>query len=198
MYANVYDLTQLDISKIAPHTKFALDTNILLWMHYSRCGTTGYQIATYPQFISDLLSENMSLITTSCNISELLYRVEKSEYDIFKLSNRNVTFKDFRKILLERQNVKDELETILLQLESMYTIHECNIDFSLLNSFVNDFTNHRCDNYDYSILTFLKEHNIENIISDDSDFITYPGINVFTANQRTLREAALNGSLCTL
>ena len=198
MLANVYDLKNIDITKIPEHTKFAIDTNVLYWMHYSRCNTTGYQIMHYPQFISDLMERHAVFVTTACNVSELLHLVEKKEYDIFKVTNRTISIKDFRKVRKERENVKQELETIIMQIESMYSIHDFELDFSLISKFVHDFDNHRCDNNDYSILTYLKNAGITNIISDDSDFITYAGMNVYTANNNIINEAITNDVLCVV
>lgn len=195
MLANVYDLRKIDVNKIPEHTKFAIDTNVLYWMHYSRCSTTGYQIVNYPQFISDLMSRHASFVTTSCNISELLSLVERKEYEIYRASNVVKNIKEFRKIKSERINVQQELEIIMMQIESMYSIQDFNLDFSLLSKFVDDFTNNRCDTNDYSILTYLKDAGVNNVISDDGDFITYSGINVYTANENIINEAMNNSVL---
>ena len=196
--ANVYDLRSIDTNIIPEHTKFAIDTNVLYWMHYSRCNTTGYQIMYYPQFISDLMERQISFVTTACNVSELLHLVEKKEYDIFKASNSVRNIKEFRKNKSERINVQKELEIIMMQIESMYSVQDFELDFSLLSKFVHNFDSHRCDNNDYSILTYLKDAGINNVITDDCDFITYAGINVYTANENIINEAKRKNILCVV
>lgn len=36
MTANVIDINQVDVSKIAKDEVFAIDTNVLIWTHYSK------------------------------------------------------------------------------------------------------------------------------------------------------------------
>lgn len=36
MTANVIDINQVDVSKIAKDEIFAIDTNVLIWTHYSK------------------------------------------------------------------------------------------------------------------------------------------------------------------
>lgn len=40
MTANVIDINQVDVSKIAKDEVFAIDTNVLIWTHYSKASNT--------------------------------------------------------------------------------------------------------------------------------------------------------------
>ncbi|WP_300304670.1 hypothetical protein [Anaerosolibacter sp.] len=196
--ANVYDIRKLDVSTIKDDV-FAIDTNVLYWMHYSRCNETfdGYQLEAYPDFLEDLLNNENRLVTTIYNITELLYIIERNEYDIYCIQNGKIKRKEFRNILSERIKVKNELNTVLSQINSIYKIKNFNIEVLGLNDFVDNLDSHKCDDFDYLILKYLSQNDISKIITDDSDYITMENICVYTANNKAIHEAANTGKLVT-
>lgn len=199
--ANVYDISKLTESDINIDESFAVDTNVLFWMHYSRAsyGAREYQLTEYPRLISMLSDLDVECLTTVYNISELLHIIERTEFTIYKdTNNRSLGIKKFRNIIEERMKVKDELSSVYMQLEDFYRFVTFPLDSGVSNEFISQLLEHTCDNFDFSILTYLDEMNIKNVITDDIDFITYKkGINVFTANKTAIRLAKEHNLLMT-
>jgi predicted nucleic acid-binding protein len=59
------------------------------------------------------------------------------------------------------------------------------------------FENEKVDGYDLFILETLTRHGLIQIITDDGDFATIAGIQVFTANRNVLKSAHAQGKLLT-
>lgn len=190
--ANVIDIRHINTNLIDKKNIFALDTNILYWMHYSRSSlarNVGYQLTTYPNFISDLLMNGNKLVTTIYNITELIYIIERNEFDIYRLANSTISKKGFRDVLPARIGVKNELETVMLQIKEIYEVMEFNIDILGIDDFMSDFSNHNCDDFDYLIIKNLLKNGISSIISDDSDLVTMENLMLFTANENIVNKA---------
>lgn len=186
--ANVIDIRGIDISSINPDEVFAIDTNALLWTHYSQASNPclnkhPYQVIEYPNFINRLLQNGNKLVTTALNITELFGVVERNEYKIYKAVNsQNISIKDFRKLSAERNKYKSEIDTMILEIKSSYDnqIEIVEVDENLLSSFQNNICNNICDVFDYAVIEYLKKQNVINYISDDKDFLSIAGISLYT------------------
>ena len=196
--SKVYNINNFNINDVDKGAVIALDTNILYWMHYSRCAMGGdppHQILIYPDVIENLISNEVKLVTTIYNVTELINIIERHENEIYNLTHKKTNLKDFRKIKNERENVQAELEAVLGQIKSLYEVFEYKIEVIGVNSFIENFNNHSCDNFDYSIINYLKGKNINSIISDDKDFISIDGIVLYTANRYSIKKAKENKQL---
>lgn len=191
MNSQIYDIDTQDISQIDKNLIFALDTNILYWTHYSQASNPNlkahpYQVSKYPNFVEKLLENGNTLVTTSFNITELIHIVENSEFQIYKACNRTkIKKKDFRKMDNERKKYKREIETIFLEIYSAYedNIRLINITKDDLLNFNKSITNNHCDVFDYLVIEYLKKMDINNFITDDRDFQSIDGINIFYAQE---------------
>ena len=190
--AKIYDLNKFNIKDIDKNSVIALDTNVLYWMHYTRCSMgkqIPHQTAIYPNIIEELLENDIKLVTTIYNITELLYIIERHEWEIYKINNNNIGIKDFRELANERINLKNELITVTEQIKLAYEVIEYPIQILGLDEFVNNLETHGCDNFDYLILKYLKESNITKVLADDRDYITIDGITLYTANKKSVNKA---------
>ncbi len=187
-----------DINTFVPvdnNKVFFLDTNVLYWYAYPRYGTTHqgtkYQAQPYYDFVDKLVASGNPLYTSVYNISELLNVIEKNEYDIFNTANPELHYskKDFRKNASERGKVKKILSTTLDNVKNICSIVEHDFQQECLDEFVEKYEEHRCDPFDYIILSNCQKESKVNIISDDGDFSTITKINLFTANEIILNEA---------
>lgn len=189
MASNTIDIDTVNISSIDPKELFALDTNILYWTHYSQASVPvlralPYQVKKYPNFIEALLDNGNVLVTTVLNVSELSHVVENSEWRIYKAVNGvNIKKKEFRKLTKERLHYQNEMETIMLQLIETYgkQIKVIEITETDVAGYVNNIRNNACDIFDFIIISKLKGLGIVNYITDDRDFLTIDGINVYIA-----------------
>ncbi len=187
--ANIIDIRNVDIGTIDQEKIFAIDTNALIWTHYSKASDPNlnkhpYQVIEYPNFISKLLQNGNKILTTTLNISELCGVVEKNEYRLYKAINgqANLKFKDFRNIAVERTNYKTELDTMIMEIKAAYNdqIEIVEIDENIISNFQSDICSNRCDVFDYAVIKYLKGIGVTDYISDDKDFETIDGINLYT------------------
>lgn len=186
----ICDIDNVDINSIDKSEIFALDTNILYWTHYSQASDPNlkalpYQVTKYPNFISDLLDNGNTLVTTVLNISELVHVVENSELKIYNTINGcRVKKKDYRKLDSERLHFKSEMNTIMLQLKETYgdQIRIVEITDETVGQYIDNIDNNSCDIFDYIVINKLKEEGVVNFITDDKDFLTVDNINLYTTS----------------
>lgn len=116
--------------------------------------------------------------------------MEKNEFAIFLATNPNCHYtpKDYRKDSVERKKLQNILHTTLNNATAICKILDFNFTNSKLKNFTNTFSAHRCDPFDYVILDNCVSTNHTNIISDDNDFTTFSGINLYTANVLSLAD----------
>ena len=175
------------------NTEFFIDTNVLYWYSYSKYelfnDPVKRQAQPYLDFLESLIENDNLIFTSIYNLSELLHIIEKHEFEIFQETNtgKRLNIKDFRKIT-SREGVKSELLTALENTKDLCSIMEYPFYLSDLEEFINTSDTHRCDNYDYIIIKNCIEQGKLNVISDDSDFVSMPGINLYTANRKALRK----------
>lgn len=170
---------------------FFLDTNVLYWYTYPRFSLPGHlnpSAQIYYDFIDSLTSAGNPLKTSVYNLTELLNVVEKNEYDIYCKLHPDLPLsrKDFRRMAGERQKVSQMIKTTMNNALNICSITDFNFTSETLKSFSDEFTNHRCDVFDYAILKNCISTKDINIISDDGDFSSMPGINLYTANENIL------------
>ena len=193
MAANIIDINKVDIATIDKKEVFAIDTNVLIWTHYSKASNPSlrlntYQVNDYPNFIDKLLSNGNKIVTTYLNLSELCGVVERNEYRIYKALHgmgNNFKIKDFRDVSEARNDYKVELKNMLLEINATY---DSNIDIvevndKVIKNFSEGIDDHKCDVFDYAIIQYLKSINIYNYISDDKDYSTIDGINLYRSLQ---------------
>lgn len=187
--SNEYNIDALDVSKIDTKEIFALDTNILYWTHYSKASNPNlrvhpYQVTKYPNFVEKLLENGNKLITTIFNVTELMHVVESSEFQIYKATNNvRIGKKVFRKMEIEREKYKNEIETIIMQINESYDgqIELIQLTENDIANFVSNISNNSCDIFDYLVVEYLKSKGVKNFITDDKDFKTIEDINVYFA-----------------
>ena len=180
-------------SSINNNKAFFLDTNVLYWYVYPRCGIQSdsrlkIQATPYYDFVDKLVADGNPLFTSIYNITEMLHVIEKREYDLFKLGHPEAewSIKDIRRMPKEREALKRNLCTAMSNVNNICNVMDFNFTYSILNQFVLDLEKHQCDTVDYAKLkNCIKEQQL-NVISDDSDFTTMHKINLFTANATAL------------
>lgn len=192
MAANIIGIKNIDINEISKKDIFAVDTNVLVWTHYSKASDANlrvhpYQVTDYPNFIARLLNNGNKLVATCLNLSELCIVIERNEYRIFKALNglgRSYGIKDFRKNISARANYKYELEYMLTEIKETYgnDMEIVKVDSTIIKEFTDDIIHNNCDVFDYAIIQHLKKMGIKNYISDDKDFSTVDGINLYCSS----------------
>lgn len=190
--ANIIDIRNVKKEDIPQDEVFAVDTNALIWTHYSKASSPHinkhpYQVIEYPNFISKLMSNGNKIVTTTLNITELCNVTEHNEYRIYKAINKksSLSFKDFRKIQTERINYKNEIDTIIMEIKAAYDnqIEIINVSAEIIENYRKELCQNSCDVFDFIAIEHLKKLGIHNYITDDKDFATVSDINLYTTSE---------------
>ena len=176
-------------------TRFCLDTNVLYWYTYPRYmeqehAGTMHRAQYYYDFVDRLVANGNPLFTTRYNITELINIIEKHEYDIFCALNRDADYskKDFRRMEDQREGLKRVLKTTLSNVNNICNTLDFSFNKEIMDNYIDTLTEHRCDVFDFAILSYCKENNFLNIITDDNDFTSIDGIKIYTANEVSLNQ----------
>ena len=190
--AKVLDIRNVKKEDIPQDEVFAVDTNALIWTHYSKASSPHinkhpYQVIEYPNFISKLMSNGNKIVTTTLNITELCNVTEHNEYRIYKAINKisSLSFKDFRKIQTERMHYKNEIDTMIMEIKAAYDnqIEIINVSDEIIENYKKELCQNNCDVFDFIAIEHLKKLGIHNYITDDKDFTTVSDINLYTTSE---------------
>jgi len=190
----------IDISSDIPRwsDKFLVDSNVWYWLTYSQAshGVEPWRqplISTYPKYVNEALAAGSKLFYCGLSLAELAHLIEKTEHDIF---NATLKPKDFRHNYPQaRSNVLAEVQASWGQVKSLAKSLRFKIDQKTSNSALVRFQQVSIDGYDLFLLEAMFRQKMLNILTDDGDFATVPGIQVFTANRNVINAARNQGKL---
>lgn len=190
----------VDIRKDSPKSEdvFMVDTNVWYWMTYSKASRTAwpYQISHYPAYIGKALASKSQLCKCGLSLEELSHRIEKTEYDIFARTQSKLRPKEYRhNYPAERLNVVTEIQAAWGQVKSMAKAIDVTIDTNSTDRALTRMASEPLDGYDLFILEAISQAGIVNVITDDGDYVTVPGIQLFTANKNVIKTARNQGKL---
>ncbi|MUG99808.1 PIN domain-containing protein [Scytonema sp. UIC 10036] len=182
----------IDIGSDCPQTGdiFFVDTNVWYWLTYPPASSslTAYQ-SVYSNYITDTIEAGATLCCSGLSLAELAHIIEKEEK---KLSSYSfVNNKEYRhNYPSERAKVVSQVQTVWNQVESVYGVQiDLTLDKATVNAAVTRFSTQCLDGYDLFILESMKQESLTKIITDDGDYVTVPGIQMFTANPNVIKEA---------
>lgn len=171
----------------------AIDTNVLLWTFYDKTTfVQSYQKKIYPGFLSGLIeNRNCKVYTTFYNICELFNVIENNEYELYLKHNsleiEVFSKKQYRLITEEREKLKKTFELLYSQISQCMEIKEMLLDENCINFYNENFLEHRYDMFDFLLLKFCKDNNVDGVVTDDSDFSSYKeyvnNVSIITANR---------------
>lgn len=170
---------------------FLVDSNVWFWMTYSKATSPTNQLITYPSYLKQALSIGAQIYYSGLTLAELAHIIEKTEREIFDKVNACTTLpKTYRHDLpAQRLNVVAELQNSWSQVKQLATQLSVTIDDATTDAALMLFQKQCVDGYDLFILESMKMNGITNVITDDADFATVLGIQVFTANKNVLNAA---------
>lgn len=201
-YAVYADVVDIRYDTPRPDDVFLVDTNVWYWLTYTRASQVNNpprrQISDYPTYINKAISVKSKLLRCGLSLAELSHVIEKTEREIFIRSNGDVKTKEYRhNYSSERTNVVTEIKTAWGQIETMSKMLSLNIDESVTNAAMLRLTTQLLDGYDLFILEAISNTGVVKVITDDGDYVTVPGMQVFTANQNVITAAQNRGKLIT-
>jgi len=194
--ATVVDL-RLDTPRVTD--RFYVDTNAWFWTVYSKLrllppSSDNKEKPEYPAYLKQVLSMGGQLHWCGLSLSELAHLIEGTEFKIFKQVNPTSLLtkaKEYRHNLAsERANVVKEIKLVWSTIETMATcIPVAEINAASTTTALQNFEQLPVDGYDLFSIAAVKAAGVTQIISDDGDFCTVPGITLFTANQSAVKAA---------
>ena len=189
----------VDITTDSPRADdvFLVDTNVWYWMTYPNA--TSYvpsQLANYPGYLNKALAADSKIHHSGLSLAELSHLIEKTEREIYERSNGTIRPKEYRHNLSgERSRVASEIKAAWGQVVSLADPLAVTIDEMTATAALNRLQTEKLDGYDLFILESMKNHGIVQVITDDGDFATVTGIQVFTANRNVIASAKDQGKL---
>jgi len=183
--------------------RFLVDTNAWYWLFYSRASQASkapqpYQLSDYPDYIKKTI--NLSdLHCCALIFTELAHLIEKAEREIYvNNSNRDIGAKEFRhNYLNQRGKIVDIINDIWESVINMSTLVDIKLDTPFIRSALSLFPSVCLDGYDLFMAEMMLKAGITQVITDDGDYATVPGLTVFTSNPKTIEVAKLKNKLIT-
>ncbi len=195
--AEVIDITT-DTPK--PGDAFLVDTNVWYWLTYPNATSfIPNRLSDYPFYLNNALGVNSKVHHTGLTLAELSHIIEKTEREIYERSIRSsVKPKEFRHNLTgQRIRVVSEIQAAWGQVTSLAEPLPITIDTPTASAALARLQSEKVDGYDLFILESMKNHGVVQVITDDGDFATVPGIQIFTANRNVIQAAKAQGKFLT-
>jgi predicted nucleic acid-binding protein len=174
--------------------RFFVDTNAWKFFTYTKA-TMPHQAQaerTYATFLSHCVKAGATLFASVLSFSELSSIIERTEWTIYKATtDPTVSLKKFREGTLERQLVVYETDVAWQQVEQLSSMIPINLDAGCLAAARANFANYPLDGYDVYFVEQMRVAGITKIVTDDMDYISVPGLEVYTCNQDCIGRAAL-------
>lgn len=174
--------------------RFLVDTNAWYWLYYPRASQnlSAFQ-APYPDYISRALKAKATLYCSALSFAELAHNIEKTEREIYaNQANRTISTKDFR---YDYANQRRKVVTLITEtwgdVMSVSTLLDTNLDSAFMHSSLTLFPSAGLDGYDLFMAETALKTGTTQIITDDGDYATVPGLIVFTSNRNTIQAARL-------
>lgn len=181
-------------------SKMLVDTNVLYFCYYDRWSQLAnikksvqeYQLREYSTFFKRLLDSKISLFVHRISLFELAHRIETAELQILYCEKNKITslegvdfnLKNIRRSYYSEINeIKMNLATYLHAIQK--TFHLLNFDRKIdlfLFDFLFDWKDSISGAGDAMMVSEAKHAGINSILSDDSDFVSFKDIKLYTAN----------------
>ncbi|MGI0494043.1 hypothetical protein ACN4EG_19850 [Alkalinema pantanalense CENA528] len=189
-----------------PGDRFLVDTNVWYWLTYTRAKLSpkppkSYQTQHYPTYIKAALQAQSQIFWSGLSIAELSSLIERSEWQIFCATHQrrpeDFSLKEYRHGSPQerQQQVIPEIEAAWGLIETSGTCLETLVDQPTTAQTIGNLTIQELDSYDSLMLTTATKTGINQVITDDIDFITASGITVFTANRNAIAAAKAQNQL---
>ncbi|MCX5830577.1 MAG: PIN domain-containing protein [Deltaproteobacteria bacterium] len=190
----------VDIKADSPNSKdvFFVDTNVWYWMTYPNAATGAFpgQLSDYPAFVNRVLAAGAKICHSGLSLAELSHLIEKTGREIYIKTTGDIKTKEYRHNLPgERSRVASDVEAAWGQVKSLSSPLVLTVDEKTTDASLDRFRTEKLDGYDLFILETMKNNGLVKIITDDGDFATVSGIEVFTANRNILLAARAQDKL---
>jgi predicted nucleic acid-binding protein len=186
----------IDIRRDRPsdQDEMLVDTNSWFNLTYTRIKEPK---AEYPDYIKRSMASNAKLYASGLSLAELASAIERSECNLYAAANGiKIDLKTFRHDCeAERKIVVSAVTASWAQVKSIARVIEHRFTEASADAALKCFQSSSVDGYDIVMLDAMERCAIRRVLTDDGDFATVPGIQVFTANPATISAARRAGQL---
>jgi len=195
----------VDIRRDTPRSTdaFLVDTNVWYWRVYPSAGAmpgsaTPAQMTAYSDYLMDSLAAGVIAYRTGLCLAELAHLIEQNERDAYASGVASVTAKEYRHNLpSERARVIREVQDAWARVKLHSQPLPIIMDDPATDAALIRFATQPVDGFDLFLLEAMSSASVSQVLSDDGDFCTVPGVQVFTANLRVVAAARSAGLLVT-
>jgi predicted nucleic acid-binding protein len=189
--------TVIDIrnDKPRPDDNFLIDTNVWLWQTYTRAtiGPHAQRTADYEHYLKDALSTKARLLRCGVSLAELAHVIEDFEWKLHCDTKGQARRKEYRWLDAERTAVATLIEQSWAQVSSMSELIETKMDARFVADCLLRVKSSVIDGYDAVLVESAVTSGIAQIITDDSDYCSVKGLELFTRNPAVLAAARSAG-----
>ena len=185
----------VDINSDTPKAEdvFLVDTNVWYWMTYPNATRLCEE---YPRYVDNALKAKSTIHHSGLSLAELTHLIEKTERDIYCQYVADEQAKEYRhNETSERSRIVSEIQSAWSQVLNLASPIAVAIDAETSNAALKRLETQKVDGYDLFILESMMNSSIVQVITDDGDFSTVPGIQIFTANRNVIKAAQLQKKL---
>lgn len=175
---------------------FLVDTNAWYWLYYTRASLTqngplAHQLNDYPKYLGAAMSAKSTLHCYGLTFSELAHNIEKTEREIYEAQTAgNINPKLFRHDYPNtRRKVVTQITDTWADVLNVSTMLGLDMDSVFMESALSLFPSVGLDGYDLFMAEAALKAKVTQIITDDGDYATVPGLKIFTSNQRVIQAA---------
>ena len=190
----------IDIRSDVPRSTdaFLVDSNVWFWMTYAGAGLANDREAKeYPPYVKHARKQKAKLLRCGLSMAELTHIIERTAHEIFGASPISVkSQRNFGyNFAAERGSVVTDVQAAWRIVKSMASPLDAVIDDPVTDVALARVQTQLLDGYDLFIAEAMPRANIPQVLTDDGDYCTIPGIQVFTANRNVIVAATAQGRL---
>ena len=191
-----------------PSDVLLVDTNVWLWQTYgvspdpnpNKVRRAEQKLKIYTRYLSAALSRKVQLKYCGLILAELAHVIEKAEFEIFKRSNDigHLSSKEYRHNYPdEHALVAGSVRNAWSQVTMLASSADLTIDERLADTAADHFQQIALDGYDLFLLQAIRNTGIKpvQVLTDDMDYASVPGIQLFTSNGLVIKQARDQGKL---
>jgi len=194
------EVVDLSTDTIQGTDTFFVDTNVWLWMTYSRAShdASYYQLTVYPNYLQAALKARAKLHHCGLTLAEVAHVIERIEHQVYNSTavaygGTQKDKKALRHDAKHRLAVTSEISSAWKQVGKMSGLVDITVNATATDSAIKRLASTTLDAYDALMLEVAG--GCAQIVTDDADFCSVPGIRVFTGNKAALTAAKWSGKL---
>jgi len=178
-----------------------VDTNVWYWAIWTRAilgsnPPSPAQLSEYPHYLLRTQAYGATRYRSGLCLAELAHLIEQTERDIYVQSRGSISAKEYRhNIPSERAAVVAEIQGTWGSIKAVSSPLPVTIDDPATDAALTSLGTQLLDGYDLFLLAAMQAGGVLQILTDDGDFCTVPGIQVFTANANVIAAATAQGHL---